>query len=726
MNLSSVKSHIKQRLKGFCLIFIVLLAYLCIVFFSGYFPSTKETSTDDAFCAFTSALFREEAASSTLNLHFTLQNPKKYGITNIPVTFGSFSSNPATSKASIENCQASLEAFSYRALSEKNKLTYDILSSYLQTAANGTSYLLYDEPLSPITGIQAQLPVLLAEYHFKNTHDIETYLNLLETTPEFFKSLIDLEKEKAEKGLFLPDKIVDTVIEQCSSLLHMGKSHYMYTTFKDRLSSVENLTEVQRNSYIQRNETVIQDDFLPAYNSLISALEDLKGAGGELAGVCRLTEVQRNSYIQRNETVIQDDFLPAYNSLISALEDLKGAGGELAGVCRLHNGKKYYEYLAQKETGSSRSIPELKKLIQQQMQADIASLGILMETSVLPSCSFEQTPEQILKNLETKITPAFPQPADVNTEVKYVPKSMEPYLSPAFYLIPCIDHSIENTIYINRAHTMEGLKLFTTLAHEGYPGHLYQTTYFSEQNPDPLRSLLNFGGYTEGWATYAEMCSYYLAPLSKKDAALAQKNSSLLLGLYAFADVGIHYDGWTLTDTIRFFSNYGINDTEAIHALAQKNSSLLLGLYAFADVGIHYDGWTLTDTIRFFSNYGINDTEAIQEIYELIISDPANYLKYYVGYVELLELKKEIANQLGDAFSQKEFHKAVEIYELIISDPANYLKYYVGYVELLELKKEIANQLGDAFSQKEFHKAVLDVGPAPFPIVRKYVLKSCT
>ena len=585
MNLSSVKSHIKQRLKGFCLIFIVLLAYLCIVFFSGYFPSAKETSTDDAFCAFTSALFREEAASSTLNLHFTLQNPQKYGITNIPVTFGSFSSNPAASKASIENCQASLEAFSYRALSEKNKLTYDILSSYLQTAANGTSYLLYDEPLSPITGIQAQLPVLLAEYHFKNTHDIETYLNLLETTPEFFKSLIDLEKEKAEKGLFLPDKIVDTVIEQCSSLLHMGKSHYMYTTFKDRLSSVENLTEVQRNSYIQRNETVIQDDFLPAYNSLISALEDLKGAGGELAG-----------------------------------------------VCRLHNGKKYFEYLVQKETGSSRNIPELKKLIQQQMQADIASLGILMETSVLPSCSFEQTPEQILKNLETKITPAFPQPADVNTEVKYVPKSMEPYLSPAFYLIPCIDHSIENTIYINRAHTMEGLKLFTTLAHEGYPGHLYQTTYFSEQNPDPLRSLLNFGGYTEGWATYAEMCSYYLAPLSKKDAALAQKNSSLLLGLYAFADVGIHYDGWTLTDTIRFFSNYGINDTEAIQ----------------------------------------------------------------------------------------------EIYELIISDPANYLKYYVGYVELLELKKEVANQLGDAFSQKEFHKAVLDVGPAPFPIVRKYVLKSCT
>lgn len=145
-----------------------------------------------------------------------------------------------------------------------------------------------------------------------------------------------------------------------------------------------------------------------------------------------------------------------------------------------------------------------------------------------------------------------------------------------------------------------------------YPGHLYQTTYFGSTNPDPLRNLLNFGGYTEGWATYSEMMSYYLAPISKEQAALMQ-----------------------------------------------HNSSIILGLYALADIGIHYEGWTLLDTVAFFRDYGITDTGTIEEIYNLIIGDPGNYLKYYIGYVEFLELKKEAIKEWGDEFSQKRFHEAI-------------------------------------------------------------------
>jgi len=91
----------------------------------------------------------------------------------------------------------------------------------------------------------------------------------------------------------------------------------------------------------------------------------------------------------------------------------------------------------------------------------------------------------------------------------------------------------------------------------------------------------------------------------------------------------------------------------------QKNSSVMLGLYALADMGIHYEGWTLTDTIDFFRNYGIYDNNAIEEIFNLIIGDPANYLKYYIGYVEFLELKKDAVNAWGDKFSQERFHKEV-------------------------------------------------------------------
>ena len=212
-------------------------------------------------------------------------------------------------------------------------------------------------------------------------------------------------------------------------------------------------------------------------------------------------------------------------------------------------------------------------------------------------------------------------------QVKYVPKALEEYLSPAFYLIPSIDNYSENTIYINQAHNLADINLFTTLAHEGYPGHLYQTTYFANTNPDPIRTVLNFSGYVEGWATYAEMCSYYISSLDKPYATLLQKNNSLILGLYALTDIGIHYDAWSVDDTLKFFSAYGIHD-EAV----------------------------------------------IQEIYEYIVGDPANYLAYYVGYLEMLELKKE------------------------------------------SMKKE-----GNNFSQKEFHQRILEIGPAPFEVIRKHL-----
>ena len=207
---------------------------------------------------------------------------------------------------------------------------------------------------------------------------------------------------------------------------------------------------------------------------------------------------------------------------------------------------------------------------------------------------------------------SFPESPNVNLEIKYVPSEMEEYLSPAFYMIPAIDNIESNTIYINQGHSSDDLTLFTTLAHEGYPGHLYQTTYFSSTDPAPIRNLLNFGGYTEGWALYTEMLSYYFTDLPKEQATIYQ-----------------------------------------------RNASILLGLYALADIGIHYDGWTLLDTIDFFHKYGISNTDTIQNIYELIIGDPANYLKYYIGYVEFLDLKQYAISEWGDDFSQLRFHRAV-------------------------------------------------------------------
>lgn len=579
---------LKHRKKIFLILPCCLLVIL-ISFLSGnaFWSSLHAESSDRQFRTFTRSLFQTEVSANTISLHYTLRSPSDYGIADIPATYGSLSSDSVAAKASVRNVLSSLQEFDPDTLSSENALTFKILDTYLKNASTGTDYLLYQEPLGPVSGIHTQLPVLLSEYSFYDTQDVETYLALLKETPSYFDSVIRFEQKKAASGLFMPDYQADSVLDTCQSFIDMGKENYLVSTFNERIASLDLLPENKKDSFQKENMKLVIEEIYPAYQNLITAIKSLKGKG-------------------MNEQ----------------------------GLSHFPYGKKYYEYLVRQTTGCNESISRLRLMTRAQILEDLSAMQKVLfpaDAALTQASVLEQTsPDSMLDDLRSKITDTFPEIPDVDFQVKYVPESMQDYLSPAFYMIPAIDNLTENVIYINNGQTASGLNLYTTLAHEGYPGHLYQTVYFSASEPDPIRSILDFGGYVEGWATYAEMISYYLAPLPKTEASLLQ-----------------------------------------------KNSSVILGLYALADMGIHYDGWSVTDTVRFFSDYGINDPNAVQSVYKLIIGSPANYLKYYIGY----------------------------------------LKFY-------ELKKEMADAMGNQFSQKEFHRAVLDVGPAPFEIVYDEVEKN--
>ena len=271
---------------------------------------------------------------------------------------------------------------------------------------------------------------------------------------------------------------------------------------------------------------------------------------------------------------------------------------------------------------------EIRDLIDRQLLSDVRQMAELIKrrpellTDISRTIEIQE-PEQILEELQTRMQTDFPAAAiyahngadadgtdhAIHISVKSVSPSLQEHLSPAFYLTPPLDAMWNHVIYINPAADYDGLTLFTTLAHEGFPGHLYQT--LSEQTPpqSPVRSLFYFGGFVEGWATYAERLSYRYAGLDPDMADLLAANSFFLLGLYARSDVGIHYEGWTPSE---------------MNAL--------------------------------WNGYGITDADALAEIYQAIRQDPANYLKYYLGALEILELKKEAENGLGAQFALKDFH----------------------------------------------------------------------
>lgn len=587
MNILKTKS-LKKRTLGILLTFSILLL-LGTFFYSQHHTFQTE---DQRFENYTDQLFRQELSGNTLSLHYTLKNPTTYNIVNPSVSLGAYQTDSSNLSASLENSLSLLHSYDKTKLSKRNQATYEILENHLSYSLKSSQYLLYEEPLASLTGAQAQLPILLSEYQFYTKQDVDTYLALLAETPEYFASILDFEEEKAKHGLFMSKPQADAIIDECETFINLQNNNFLYSSFEQRLQTL-NLPKKEKDAYVEKNVDSIKQYVYPAYEQLMQGLHELKNSGTNSGGLCHLPE-----------------------------------------------GDKYYELLTAIETGSSRSIPELQELTKKHIAEDLASiqktLSSLSTETPSPSSDLfksqgvvleDSNPASILSSLRGNLSGHFPAPPNVNVQIKYVSQEMQNFLSPAFYLIPALDNTEENIIYINNGHISDDLSLYTTLAHEGYPGHLYQTTYFASKNPSPIRHLLDCGGYTEGWATYSEMLSYYFAPIKKTQATLMQKNSSILLGLYALADMGIHYDGWSLLDTTTFFRGYGITDTKAIE----------------------------------------------------------------------------------------------EIYQLILSDPANYLKYYIGYVEFLELKKEAMTLWGKEFTQERFHKAVLDMGPAPFDLIRKYI-----
>lgn len=587
MNILKTKSW-KKRTLGILLTFSILLL-LGIFFYSQHHTSQTE---DQRFENYTDQLFRQELSGNTLSLHYTLKNPSTYNIVNPSVSLGTYQTDSSNLSASLENSLSLLHSYDKTKLSKKNQITFEILENHLSYSLKSSQYLLYEEPLASLTGAQAQLPILLSEYQFYTKQDVDTYLALLAEAPEYFASILDFEEEKAKHGLFMSKSQADAIIDECEAFINLQNNNFLYSSFEQRLQTL-NLPKKEKDAYVEKNVDSIKQYVYPAYEQLMQGLNELKNSGTNSGGLCHLPE-----------------------------------------------GDKYYELLTAIETGSSRSISELQELTKKHIAEDLASiqktLSSLSTETPSPSSDLfksqgvvleDSNPASILSSLRGNLSGHFPIPPNVNVQIKYVSQEMQNFLSPAFYLIPALDNTEENIIYINNGHISDDLSLYTTLAHEGYPGHLYQTTYFASKTPSPIRHLLDCGGYTEGWATYSEMLSYYFAPIKKTQATLMQKNSSILLGLYALADMGIHYDGWSLLDTTTFFRGYGITDTKAIE----------------------------------------------------------------------------------------------EIYQLILSDPANYLKYYIGYVEFLELKKEAMTLWGKEFTQERFHKAVLDMGPAPFDLIRKHI-----
>ena len=569
-----IYKNIPKRILSLCLVFAIGISMGVL---SDHF-----VSENSRFQTFTEKLFRSEVCSNTLTLHYTLAHPEKKGIRKPEATLGTALSDPAKTTSLCQEYEKELKSFAYSRLSEENRLTCDMLLLYFHTRASLGKNSALDEPLGPGLGVQAQLPILLAEYTFRTKEDISDYLKLLSTVRPYFQSIIKLEKQKSQSGLFMSDTTLDRILKQCHSFVANPDSNYMDDIFAQKLKAFSN----------------------PAFNS-----EDQKK-------LCTY-----------HHKLILTEVIPAYQKLADSLESLRGTGKSSRGLAFFEGGREYYLYLLQSQTGTYVPVGQIEKRLSAQLLSDYREISSLLEQNSslidrLNQCSGELTltPTQMLEKLPELMK-------KVRGGCLIIEKA-------AFYLTPPVDTRTPNVIYINDSGRTSSLELFGTLAHEGFPGHLYQTVSFAENNPSDIRYLVTSSGYVEGWATYVESYGYEYAASLMNDPDSAK-------------------------NAVRF---------------AWLNRSMNLCIYSLIDIGIHYRGWDAARTAVFLKAFGINNAST-----------------------------------------------AAEIYQYIVETPGNYLKYYWGYLNFLDLKTVCQKKLGDDFDLKEFHRRILDIGPVQFPVLEKYM-----
>ncbi len=531
--------------------------------------SEDNKKIQEEFDQFLFDTYIDSMSSSLVSAHFDLEHPEDYGITEYDSIWGDdFLESYEKALEEDKELYNELTAFNYDALTKDQQLTYDTLEKFLENCFDLDEFYYFCEAFSPTSGSQFELNLILSEFRINDKDDLTNYIETLSTCDDYINNLLEYEKWRADNGYAMTDSAIDDVIGQCQDILAAS-----------------------------------EPAFLPVIREVID-------------GCDFLSDDEKSTYKTQITTLATENFIPAYENIISTLTAIKGSRSVEGGLCNYENGKEYYESLIRLYTGSEKSMEELIDAIEQDIYSGLLKYSSIamsdpdIETKLNDELVYAKTePDEILAYLMDMLESDFPAPVYTGYTLKYVAESMESSSNPAFYLVPPSDNYKHNIIYVNNSDEYAHMDLFPLLAHEGMPGHMYQINYFLSLSPNPVRSLISFDGYAEGWAQYVEHYSYNWSGIDENVADIMVINDKFSFALYSRIDIGVNYEGWDVKDIENYLKDY------------------------------------------------LTDTSISGELYELFINDPGIYLQYYIGELEILELKEKAMDELGNDFDIKEFHQ---------------------------------------------------------------------
>lgn len=222
----------------------------------------------------------------------------------------------------------------------------------------------------------------------------------------------------------------------------------------------------------------------------------------------------------------------------------------------------------------------------------------------------------MLTFLDSATDASFPDVGELSYVIDPIPADVANSGVAAYFINPAVDESGPLRIRVNTQNTvdMNALSTFSTLAHEGIPGHMYASAYsYQNLSSDFRKVLASQTGYNEGYATYVE-----------------------LLSLGYLEEQGIPAE---------------------VLEMERLNAELSNCLVTIMDISVNYDGMSREEFADAFNIY--IDPSFADYYYDMMRLEPTAYLSYYAGWLKLESLRDYAEKELDDSFTEMGFHTAI-------------------------------------------------------------------
>lgn len=552
-----------------CICLVVSLLSL-----SACSETSNATKGSDEFATYLVELTPELIGDESYELNLLISDPESLGleIEEYKVSFVTLE-DYEEGVAQASQILLDLEEYIYDELDEDQQITYDVLQRAMQDVVDQEDmYYLTTNYLDVNNGVPQSLPLTLYFYNIDNQVDLDSFVSILESTTTLFKQYVELEETRQELGYGLSSTYMDSVIEQIETFIE-GNHDYIIESANTKIEALDFLSADEKDSYKQAVMHAYYDSFLVAYETLLTDLYAIE--------------------------ILTED--------------------EDASLADYEYGQEYYEYKVYTYSGFD-DIEEYRSYLQSiQTECIYLFRDLLLEYPELQTVeSYEvdytniDDVNELLAYFEEVVAASgdYPIVESLSYHMEEVPESLQDIIqaSAMYYISPLDELNSEERLVLNGSFTSDD---YNTIAHEGYPGHMYQHNYFKNTGANILRSMFGNLGYKEAWANYSgyQMNEYSDDPIMAEFMRINE--------LYSYA--------------------------------------LILEL----DIQIHYDNLDRDDATSYLMSYYGLDEESATATYEQLLENPGVFIPYYGYLYRFYDLKETVIETMGDDYSELYFHTLI-------------------------------------------------------------------